>query len=563
MKKRLIITNILMVFVSLLALLCAASLIVFGVKRNDGEKELRNYLSVACQYYDADSSLNTAQSTVSLLYNSDSDLRLTIIASDGTVLADTSGEIEENHLSRPEIQNPGTIYYRYSETLKENMMYLAAKDIGAEGTLAYVRVALSQADVESIVYSLLGWGGLAIVLITGLSGLAIDLVVRHSMKPLQEQVGKLSAIVGEKTDDGHDDIKELSERIDTAKTLLDARYKEVQKEKAKTDYLIDQISQGLIVIDGLGFIKMMNHAATKVFGLSKDESYGKEYRFLTNDERFLLNVKKAIENGEGSSFDYKIGPLTCLLTLSPLEGVWGEGGRHGVALLVLDVSEKRRLELAKRDFFANASHELKSPLTAIIGYQEMIQEGLITKPEEIKDATERTLKEAKRMNQIIIEMLSLSKLESREKKEIRPISLKKIIEDFLLSHEGAIKNEHLHVRVTLDDFEVPMAEEDAENLISNLLDNAIKYNRPSGTLEIILSKETKQFVVGDSGIGIAPEDKERIFERFYRVDKAKSKALGGTGLGLAIVKHICLDYGFLIALESTLGVGSKFTVYFR
>jgi two-component system phosphate regulon sensor histidine kinase PhoR len=224
------------------------------------------------------------------------------------------------------------------------------------------------------------------------------------------------------------------------------------------------------------------------------------------------------------------------------------------------VTEKRQLESAKRDFFANASHELKSPLTAIIGYQELLENGTISEEKDKEEALEATLKEARRMKEVIFQMLILSKLESETQKDKRPLPLKPLIEESLKEYDALIAKKKLKLITHLSDVQVPMASEDAHNLLANLIENGIKYNKDGGTLEITL--DPAYFAIRDTGIGIATENQSRIYERFYRVDPAKSKELGGTGLGLSIVKHICLDYGFSIKLSSTLGLGTTFRVDF-
>jgi two-component system phosphate regulon sensor histidine kinase PhoR len=263
---------------------------------------------------------------------------------------------------------------------------------------------------------------------------------------------------------------------------------------------------------------------------------------------------------QASSFDLAKGSRIFLINVSPLGESFASSSGAGACLLSLDVTEKRKLEEAKRDFFANASHELKSPLTAIIGYQELLQNGTISDEKDISEAIETTLEESRRMKEIIQEMLVLSKLESGTPREKKPIALKDTVNEALKENASWIEKKKLSVESNLADVSLPMAKEDAQNLIGNLIENACKYNKDGGKLVIELTP--RYFRVKDSGIGIAEKDQSRIYERFYRVDPAKSKALGGTGLGLSIVKHIALDYGFKITLESTLGLGSMFTILF-
>jgi two-component system phosphate regulon sensor histidine kinase PhoR len=561
MKKKLIWTAILSVFFSLLSLLAISVFLVAHYGKEDAERSLKNYLAVAEGFYDADNADYGPEATKKLLQNSYSDVRLTIISdtdpTKGDVLIDTENDVTSNHLLRPEIQHPGTIVYRYSDTLKERRVYLADIDEGSKGTLAYVRVSFSVASVEKSAYSLAGYGALGILVITALSGLLTAWITRRSLMPLQEQVNRLSAVVGEPATP-QADVKELSERIEKAQRLLDERYAQLQQEKTKYEALLDGMDQGLVALDSQGNAQIVNAAGAAVFQTSKDKALGQSYRFFSTEAAYLSGVEAALQ-GHSSANDLVLGAKTYNLIYMPLaEGFAEEKGRYGVAILSMDVTEKRKLDAAKRDFFANASHELKSPLTAIIGYQELVENGTLSSPDERLDATERTLKEARRMKEIILSMLALAKLEGGAPKKIAQVSLKKVIESVLADYQIEIQKKRLVVALDLQETVVAMDPEDAKNLVHNLIENGIRYNKEGGSLTITL--KDGWFRVKDTGIGIAKENQARVFERFYRVDIARSKEAGGTGLGLSIVKHICLDYGFPLSLTSELGLGSTFSV---
>jgi two-component system phosphate regulon sensor histidine kinase PhoR len=229
-------------------------------------------------------------------------------------------------------------------------------------------------------------------------------------------------------------------------------------------------------------------------------------------------------------------------------------------MFLYDVTDIKRLEKMKLDFFANASHELKSPLTTIIGYQQLIQNGILVEKEEIADATIKTVKEASRMNQIISEMLELAKLESDKKEDKNVLSISHVTDEILLSYNILLENKNITLVKDYNDFDVSIASNDLYHLIRNLIDNAVKYNKANGKIKITISDNT--FVIEDTGIGISKEDQERIFERFYRVDKARSKENGGTGLGLSIVKHICINNNIKIEVSSALNEGTCFKLTF-
>lgn len=215
----------------------------------------------------------------------------------------------------------------------------------------------------------------------------------------------------------------------------------------------------------------------------------------------------------------------------------------------------------QKEFFANASHELKSPLTSIIGYQQLITEEIETDPQQILDYSKKTIQEAKRMNEIVIDMLNLSKLERQEPKKIERIDASALLTDLLDRFRQRLGQAEITLVEKIENVQLIMDTNHLEELFRNLLDNAIAYNRPSGTIEVELTEE--HFVVKDSGIGISEEEQQRVFERFYRAEQAKRQSLGGTGLGLAIVKHIAGMYDFKIKLKSKVGEGTTIEILFQ
>ena len=244
-----------------------------------------------------------------------------------------------------------------------------------------------------------------------------------------------------------------------------------------------------------------------------------------------------------------------------LKTSWSNATNSHVALLMVDVTLQENMNSLKREFFANASHELKSPLTSIIGYQQLIQQGILTTNEEIQDATLRTIKEAQRMNKLIIEMLDLSRLENNVQTILEDVNVSKVINDCLLELKPSIENKNIEVITNLNELNLVTSQSDLYKLIKNLVDNAIVYNDKNGKLLIELKKN--KLTISDTGVGISKEDLEHIFDRFYRVDKARSKESSGTGLGLSIVKHICLLYGYKINVVSKIGKGTTFTILFK
>lgn len=554
MKRKYIILNVAILFVSLVSFMLVSCLIVSNVNKRNIKTEINNYLQIVVKAYDGD---NMADAS-SLLTNSINDVRVTFIDTDGNVLHDTKkDEIEDNHLDRPELKNLGNVYFRYSNSLGKRMVYVAGfKDN------VYIRVAILEASVVTIVNYLVGYGFLALFIISIISFVLMDNVSKKAVIPLKTEIKKISNIVGENVDNTSDDIEVLSMQIDEIHSLIDKKIFLLKSETAKLNYIVDNMAQGLVIINALNDVVLINSKALNILDINNLEIVGKPYLYLIRDIKLQEIIDEVINNDKNVTYNFESNGKHYLFSINSMKNSFASyDNKNGVSIFMVDITNEKKLERVKLDFFANASHELKSPLTSIIGYQQMIEEGIITDENEIKDATTKTIKEANRMNQIIIEMLELSKLEAKNNIEAKEVlSIKNTTLDILASLMPNMHQKHISYKIIGNDFNVFIAPTDLNHLIRNLIDNAIKYNKENGTITIELNDNT--FSASDTGIGISKENISRIFERFYRVDKAKSKELGGTGLGLAIVKHICMNNNLKIDVESTLNEGSKFCVKF-
>ena len=426
----------------------------------------------------------------------------------------------------------------------------------------YIRVAILEASVVTIVNYLVGYGFLALFIISIISFILMDNVSKKAVIPLKAEIKKISNIVGEDVNDTSDDIEVLSMQIDEIHSLIDKKIFLLKSETAKLNYIVDNMTQGLVIINALNDVVLINSKALNILDINNLEIVGKPYIYLIRDIKLQEIIEDVINNDKNITYNFEGNGKNYLFSINAMKNSFASyDNKNGVSIFMVDITAQKKLERVKLDFFANASHELKSPLTSIIGYQQMIEEGIITDENEIKDATIKTIKEANRMNQIIIEMLELSKLEAKNETECKEVlSIKNVTLDILSSLMPNMLQKHITYKIIGEDFDVFISFTDLNHLIRNLIDNAIKYNKENGTIIIELKDNT--ISVADSGIGISKEDISRIFERFYRVDKAKSKELGGTGLGLAIVKHICINNNLKIDVESTINEGSKFVVKF-
>lgn len=547
MKKRLIISNILVVFFSMIALLFISCFIVSESNFKRTSSQIKSYLNIACNIYDG-----TNQEELTSYFSNNKDIRITIIDKTGKVIFDTEKNTEENHLSRQEITSLGQVTCRYSTTLNISMYYVAAEDSNT-----YIRIALPENSVNSIVQQLLIYGTLTLAIICVLTIFISINIINQSMEPLKQEIKKLSTIVGEDIPVNDSDIDFLSHQIDDVQFLINQKIYNIQEEKDKTIAIIDNLNQGFILLDDELNTILINKIAKKLLAYNNEKNYLYYIRSLQiqNAINNTLKEHKAHEEQiiqDNKAFIYQISPLQ-----------YQENGKNknGVSILFYDITDQYQLQKAKQDFFANASHELKSPLTTIIGYQQMISEGIIDTNEEIIDASKRTLYEAKRMNQMVIDMLELSSLESEKIINNEINNLKDVTQNIINSYTLKLEDKHINLTTSLNDLNVKIPQKDLIHLISNLIDNAIKYNIEKGNIDININKDDNSFIIKDTGIGISKDNQERVFERFYQVDKNRASDQG-TGLGLSIVKHICLKYDIKLKLNSELNKGTSITLVF-
>ena len=553
MRKKYFITTSLMVFVSLVLFFTFSCLIVNKINTKNTKREMLNYLQIVLNTYDG----TNMEKTSNVLHEANENIRITFINSEGTVLYDTHILPEDNHLQRPEIIQLGSISYRHSDSLNMQMVYIAGyiKDV-------YIRIAMPESSTGEIANYLILFGFIALVIICAISFIIIQKVSNHLVKPINEEVDKLSKIVGNDVNCMGDDVTILSHQIDEVRLLIDNKISKLSEEKDKLNYIIQNMHQGLVILNGLGEAILINDTACTILERIWERVINCSYTYLFSTPIIMDKIEEARNQVIEDSLHYSINHKHYILNISSLRSNFASTkDQNGVAIFIIDITNDMVLQKTKSDFFANASHELKSPLTCIIGYQQMITEGILDTKEQILDSANKSLKEAIRMNDILSDMLSLATIEARQTSLKENINPKAIIEDVVITLSIEAKKNNIKISTDLDDNTLFASRTEFNEVVRNLIDNAIKYNKENGT--IFVSYKDGILIVKDTGIGIKDEDKSRIFERFYRVDKARSKKTGGTGLGLAIVKHICLNNNYKLDLDSRLGLGTTFKIYFK
>lgn len=550
MKKKIILIEILSTVLTLIVLFVVSSVYISGQNKNIAKNELLSYANVASEVFDG----SNFDETKRIVSRAKKELRITIIDQSGNVLADSSLIEADNHLNREEIQNIGSYVIRYSDSLKANMMYFAIKDKGY-----FIRLALPINSLNAFISNYIIFGLISLIVILTISTAITILLYKKTLKPIKSEINKLEKVLG--NDISNDtDFEHLSTKINELTLVLNEKVTSLYNEKEKSKYILDNMNQGLVLLDKDGKIELINKYSLNLFGFTQEYIQNKNYVYLFRDIKIQESIESCIANNREEQTVFELNGRKYLLYINLLDNEWSNAYNSQIALLIVDITLQENMNSLKREFFANASHELKSPLTSIIGYQQLLQQGIINTKEEIQDATLRTIKEAQRMNKLIVEMLDLSRLENNVQTTLEEVEISRIINDCILELSKQINDKKIDVILKLENSRIIASQSDVYKLIRNLIDNAIIYNNIDGKINIFLHKNT--LTISDTGIGISKEDLEHVFERFYRVDKSRSKESSGTGLGLSIVKHICLLYGYKINIESKIGQGTKVNIEF-
>ncbi len=381
--------------------------------------------------------------------------------------------------------------------------------------------------------------------------------------PLKNQIRKLNNVIGEKKNinDFESDSILLSDSIRKSRKEIEKILKDKEDYASQLNFILDSIEQGMIVLSNTNETLIFNKKALEVFSLSNGDKSKVESVYNNIEIYKLIKIATRLNS---SAQDYvQIDSRIYECEVFPIYFSWiKKNDKPGVSILLIDVTDEYNTKKMKEEFFANVAHEIKSPLTTILGYQEMIKDKIITSEEEINEANVITIKEAHRLKDIVSNMLGLSSIEKNELRSIEKINLKTGIEEIIESEEHKIKEKKIKVILNLKSYILKMNKQDFDIVFRNIIENAIKYNKEKGFIKIIIDDKNDEISIEDSGIGIEEEYLNRIFERFFRINKARSLK-DGTGLGLALVKHTCLYYDFKISVISTIDKGTKFTIKFK
>ncbi len=481
--------------------------------------------------------------------------RLTWIAADGSVLYDTRTDAEslENHASRAEVSQALTTgtgeSTRYSSTLMEKTMYYAQRL--DDGTV--LRISISRATVGMIAVGMIQ--PLLIVLIVALilSGLLARRLSRRIVDPLNSL-----DLEHPLDNDAYEELSPLLKRIHRQHVEIQTQLRELREKTDEFTQITGSMREGLILLDEHGSILSINAAAQMLFGADA-QCVGRDFLTVERSHEISAAIQAAVTDGHSEVRAERAGRVYQF----DISRITSNGKLLGTVILAFDITEQEFAERNRREFTANVSHELKTPLQGIIGSAELIENGMV-RPDDLPRFVGHIHAEAARLVTLIDDIIRLSQLDEGAAMPTEPVDLLAVSQEAAENLHDAAAARDVTVSVTGQPSVIPGVRRLLYEVVYNLCDNAIKYNRGGGRVDVTVAADAggSSITVADTGIGIAPEHQSRVFERFYRVDKSHSKASGGTGLGLSIVKHAVQYHHGRIELESTPGTGTTIRVVF-
>lgn len=509
--------------------------------------------------------------------------RLTLVRADGTVLADSSADARqmENHRDRPEIEQAAStesgVGYstRSSQSVGESFEYCAVRVGTREIPRGFVRVALPWTPFEARLTAASRLVAGTAVVVALLALLATYFVERRLVRPLERLTEAAQAIAAgdigqEVVIRNRDEIGSLAVAFNTMSRELAQRLEQLQANRRERDEnselmetVLGSMIEGVVVIDARQRILYANAAARPLLDLPTDQAAGRSLFEAARHPRVQKVVEAVLSGSTPDRVEYEVPRTNAIVALlaSPLPG----DPPPGAVLVLHNVTELRRLENLRREFVSNVSHELKTPLTTIQAYTETLLDGAIHDSDNNRKFLQRIDEQAERLHRLILDLLSLARIESAEEAyELVPVAIastvKTCFDEYLPVAQS--KGIALAAEPPLEEVIAWADDEGLLTVLNNLVDNAIKYTPTNGRVTVRWRLEGRRVVieVQDTGIGISKPHQARVFERFYRVDKARSRELGGTGLGLSIVKHWAQVFGGSVEVASELGRGSTFSI---
>jgi len=505
--------------------------------------------------------------------------RITVILPDGTVIGDSreTPHLMDNHAGRPEIitalagQTGQSL--RFSKTLMQRMLYIATPIRDRQNVVAVLRTSLPATTVETAIRSIqlkIALGGCIIALLTAGMGWIISRRISGPIEQMKKSAAQFAAgdLSHRLVSPATEEMAGLAEAMNQMAAQLDDRIHTIIRQRNQLETVLASMLEGVIAIDSEERIVSINRAAAELFENEPTNCQNKSVQEVIRSPALQQCIRTALKNMNAAEEDitlYQNEERVIGVKSSPLL----DADRQQIGTLVVfnDVTLLRRLENMRRDFVANVSHEIKTPLTAIKGFVETLQQGKVDTAEENERFLKIIQKHVDRLSSIVEDLLALSRIEQEDERKtinFQPVKITDIFQAAIQLCRS--RADEKKIRIDLDFEKDSAAVIDPtliEQAVVNLLDNAIKYSEPQSSVLLKSHQQNSELVISvqDHGIGIAQKHLPRLFERFYRVDKARSRNMAGTGLGLAIVKHIAQAHGGHVTVESRLGEGSLFSIH--
>ena len=513
-------------------------------------------------------------------FNDEITLRYTIIGKDGTVIADSESDIEtmDNHIDRPEIdavlvrnQDVGTST-RLSDTKDTSMMYVAIP-VKADGEIiGAVRTSITTESIDNAISAI--WTTLSAILfiILLVSVISAALLSYNITKPINRVINVTKRLQNKDYSarinaDYSGEIGNLNTSVNALAASLQAHVNEIEESEKQLNSILSNLVSGVVLIDDKGFVDLTNHATERFLSKHTSKITGREYSYVFGPLGIDHLIETVIEDNVKRHDEAHIYfPEERILDVH-IAPYYSQGWQQRGAIIVMhDITDIRRLEKMRSEFVANVSHELKTPITSVKGFAETLLSGDVPDKETSDQFLRIIYDESERLNRLITDLLELSKIEKQAMPlQITDVNVNEIINNSTQTISKFARDKNITLHLPDDSAEPVHVEADKDRLgqiVLNLVANAVNYTSDNGEIFINVEEHTSKIViwVRDTGMGIPEESLDRLFERFYRVDQARSRHSGGTGLGLAIVKHLVESHGGNIFVKSVEGVGSTFTV---
>jgi two-component system phosphate regulon sensor histidine kinase PhoR len=504
--------------------------------------------------------------------------RITLIDARGKVFADSEKDVTllENHLNRPEVQEArlkgSGKSVRFSASLGIDMLYVATAVKDEKGIKSYIRLARPLHDVQNVidkVYQYILLTIFIVAIISLLIALFFSYRLYEPIKTMEQFTERLrrGESVGSIILDTSDETKTLADNINYLVGELKDKIRIANEEKSKLMAAFTSMNEGVLIVNAQGVIEFVSHVLSNMLAVQYSDVSGKTLMeaFRSVDlHKAFLDYKEKRENVSREIIFGGVEPVILNVSIS---AVHGHPDEEKIMVVFHDVTRLKKLETIRTDFVANVTHEIRTPLAAIIGYLETLQGGAISNPDDARRFLDIMIKQAERLNRLVEDLMTISKLELGEAKfNFEEISFREMVDSVIPLLEARAAGKTIRVHNLVPE-KLPPITGDRDRLnqvLVNLLDNAVKYTLESGNVTINGEETAGGIIISidDTGVGIPQEEIQRLGERFYRVDKTRSRELGGTGLGLSIVKHLMIAHGGRMEIQSRLGKGTTVSLFF-